>query len=67
MPQQLNFPSANAHEPLVISVILQDIKIAIIGLGYVVLPLAVEFGNHRSVVGFDINQKRIEQLKAPHV
>ena len=42
----------------------QDIKLAIIGLGYVGLPLAVEFGKQRSVVGFDINQKRIEQLKA---
>lgn len=44
--------------------ILQDIKLAIIGLGYVGLPLAVEFGKQRSVVGFDINQKRIDQLKA---
>ena len=38
-------------------------KIAIIGLGYVGLPLAVEFGKKRSVIGFDINQKRIEELK----
>jgi UDP-N-acetyl-D-glucosamine/UDP-N-acetyl-D-galactosamine dehydrogenase len=38
-------------------------KIAIIGLGYVGLPLAVEFGKKRSVVGFDINQTRIEQLR----
>jgi UDP-N-acetyl-D-glucosamine/UDP-N-acetyl-D-galactosamine dehydrogenase len=45
---------------------LQDIKLAIIGLGYVGLPLAVEFGKQRSVVGFDINQKRIDQLKAGH-
>lgn len=36
--------------------------IAIIGLGYVGLPLAVEFGKTRSVVGFDINQKRIAEL-----
>jgi UDP-N-acetyl-D-glucosamine/UDP-N-acetyl-D-galactosamine dehydrogenase len=43
---------------------LKDIKLAIIGLGYVGLPLAVEFGRKRSVVGFDINPKRIEQLKA---
>src|SRR5690606_10500831 len=43
---------------------LQDIKLAIIGLGYVGLPLAVEFGRRREVVGFDINQKRIEELKA---
>ena len=45
---------------------LQDIKLAIIGLGYVGLPLAVEFGKQRTVVGFDINQKRIDQLKAGH-
>ena len=38
-------------------------KIAIIGLGYVGLPLAIEFGKKREVVGFDINQQRIEQLK----
>ena len=42
---------------------LSSIKLAIIGLGYVGLPLAVEFGKIRSVVGFDINQKRIAQLK----
>src|SRR3990167_4030482 len=45
---------------------LEDIKLAIIGLGYVGLPLAVEFGKHRSVVGFDINQQRIAALKAGH-
>ena len=39
-------------------------KIAVIGLGYVGLPLAVEFGKHRSVLGFDINQARIDELKA---
>jgi UDP-N-acetyl-D-galactosamine dehydrogenase len=43
---------------------LSNIKIAIIGLGYVGLPLAVEFSKIRSVVGFDINQKRIDQLNA---
>jgi UDP-N-acetyl-D-glucosamine/UDP-N-acetyl-D-galactosamine dehydrogenase len=39
-------------------------KIAIIGLGYVGLPLAVEFGKHRPVVGFDINPRRISELQA---
>lgn len=39
-------------------------KLAIIGLGYVGLPLAVEFGKKRQVVGFDINQKRIDDLKS---
>lgn len=43
---------------------LNDAKIGVIGLGYVGLPLAVEFGRHYTVIGFDINQKRIEELKA---
>ena len=42
---------------------INDIKIAVIGLGYVGLPLAVEFGKHRSVVGFDIHDERISALK----
>jgi len=37
-------------------------KIAIIGLGYVGLPLAIEFGKKFKVLGFDINQSRIEEL-----
>jgi UDP-N-acetyl-D-galactosamine dehydrogenase len=41
---------------------LTDKKIAIIGLGYVGLPLAVEFGKKYTTVGFDINQNRIEEL-----
>lgn len=45
---------------------LQEVKLAVIGLGYVGLPLAVEFGKSRSVVGFDINQQRINALKAGH-
>lgn len=40
--------------------------IAIIGLGYVGLPLAVEFGKVLNVVGFDINQERIAELKRHH-
>ena len=43
---------------------LENIKLAVIGLGYVGLPLAVEFGKKRTVVGFDINQKRISDLKS---
>jgi UDP-N-acetyl-D-galactosamine dehydrogenase len=42
---------------------LVNLKLAIIGLGYVGLPLAVEFGKTRPVIGFDINQKRIDELK----
>ena len=38
-------------------------KIAIIGLGYVGLPLAAEFGRHREVLGFDINANRIRELR----
>ena len=43
---------------------LDSTKLAVIGLGYVGLPLAVEFGKYRSVVGFDINATRIEALQA---
>jgi UDP-N-acetyl-D-galactosamine dehydrogenase len=42
---------------------LSNAKIAIIGLGYVGLPLAVEFGKQRPVVGFDINAVRIDELR----
>lgn len=42
---------------------LNNIKIAVIGLGYVGLPLAAEFGKHRSVVGFDINESRVDELR----
>ncbi|MEP2773894.1 MAG: nucleotide sugar dehydrogenase [Fulvivirga sp.] len=41
-------------------------KIGIIGLGYVGLPLAVEFGKKYATVGFDINAKRIEELEGGH-
>ena len=43
---------------------LNDAPIAVIGLGYVGLPLAVEFGKQRKVVGFDINAARIADLRA---
>ena len=43
---------------------LSELKIAVIGLGYVGLPLAVEFGKKVPVVGFDIYQKRIDELKS---
>jgi UDP-N-acetyl-D-galactosamine dehydrogenase len=42
----------------------EEIKLAIVGLGYVGLPLAVEFGKVRDVVGFDINNARVTELKA---
>ena len=44
---------------------LSNVKLAIIGLGYVGLPLAVEFGKIRSVLGFDINFKRIALATTP--
>lgn len=43
-----------------------DEPIAIIGLGYVGLPLAVEFGKKRSTLGFDIRRERVEELRAGH-
>ncbi|WKA53867.1 nucleotide sugar dehydrogenase [Planococcus shixiaomingii] len=41
---------------------LKDLKIAVVGLGYVGLPVAVAFGNKFSVIGFDINKNRIQTL-----
>jgi UDP-N-acetyl-D-galactosamine dehydrogenase len=43
--------------------VIQNKKIAIIGLGYVGLPLAIEFGKKHKVLGFDINQSRINELR----
>lgn len=45
---------------------MTNIKLAVIGLGYVGLPLAVEFGKQRQTTGFDINEARINALKAGH-
>jgi len=42
---------------------MKDFKIAVIGLGYVGLPLAIEFGKKYKVLGFDINKERIEELQ----
>lgn len=41
---------------------LEDTKLAVVGLGYVGLPLAVEFGKRHDTVGFDINRTRIDEL-----
>lgn len=43
--------------------ILKDINIGIVGLGYVGLPLAVEFGKSLPTIGFDINQNRVRELR----
>ena len=45
---------------------LSEVKIGIIGLGYVGLPLAVEFGKQYPTVGFDVNQNRVDELNAGH-
>ena len=45
---------------------IKNLKIAVIGLGYVGLPLAVEFGKQHSVIGFDINASRIAALNNGH-
>lgn len=41
---------------------LDNIELAVIGLGYVGLPLAVEFGTRRSVIGFDISERRVRDI-----
>ena len=41
-----------------------DIRLAVVGLGYVGLPLAVEFGKHVPVLGYDIDPRRVEELRA---
>ena len=46
--------------------LFRNLNVAVIGLGYVGLPLAIEFGKKRAVVGFDINQPRIAALQAGH-
>ncbi|MEQ3528551.1 nucleotide sugar dehydrogenase [Pseudoalteromonas sp. XMcav11-Q] len=45
---------------------LNKVKIGVIGLGYVGLPLAVEFGKKYATLGFDINQNRVNELLAGH-
>lgn len=60
MPQQTT-ESAPDQTPL--STSLESATIAVVGLGYVGLPLTVAFGRRRKVIGFDINARRIAQLK----
>ncbi len=54
----------NKKEPLAIKRRLENTKIAVLGLGYVGLPLALEFSKKFAVVGFDISLNRIEELKS---
>lgn len=46
--------------------IFEKKSIAVVGLGYVGLPLAVEFGKVEEVIGFDVNQKRVKELQRGH-
>ena len=50
--------------PLLSRIESREARLAIIGLGYVGLPLAVEFGKHFDVVGFDISARRLDELRA---
>jgi UDP-N-acetyl-D-galactosamine dehydrogenase len=43
---------------------IEDVKVAVIGLGYVGLPLAVHLGRQLSTIGYDISERRIEELRA---
>ena len=43
---------------------INELNLAIIGLGYVGLPLALEFAKKKTVIGFDLEKKRINQLKS---
>ena len=45
---------------------LSGTRIAVLGLGYVGLPLAVEFAKHFEVIGFDINEQRVSELEQGH-
>jgi UDP-N-acetyl-D-glucosamine/UDP-N-acetyl-D-galactosamine dehydrogenase len=45
------------------SLINKEKKVAVVGLGYVGLPLALELAAHMQVIGFDINKKRIEMMQ----
>ena len=42
---------------------MNKMKISIVGLGYVGLPLALSLGKHYKIIGYDLNKKRIDQLK----
>ena len=53
----------NPHKRKTVSFDIKNLKIGIIGLGYVGLPLAVEFGRKYPTVGFDINAARVAELE----
>ena len=47
--------------------IFGNTKLAMVGLGYVGMPIAVEFAKHVKVVGFDINEHRIQEYHGNHL
>ena len=63
---RLNKQITSCKQKKITNMSLKDIKIAILGLGYVGLPLAVEFGKHYDTLGFDINIRRVDQLRSGH-
>ena len=46
--------------------VLEDQRICVVGLGYVGLPLAVEFARRHRVIGLDIDETKIQELRAGH-
>ena len=51
------------YDDIYIKLINGDEKLALVGLGYVGMPIAVEFAKHIKVIGFDINEKRVNEYK----
>ena len=49
--------------PIYEQLLQKKAKLAVIGLGYVGLPIALEFAKHLSVIGFDISQTRVEMMQ----
>lgn len=60
------FTKKLTFDKLLNSIIMQSIKICVVGLGYVGLPLARLFSTKYPTVGFDMNQKRVDTLMAGH-
>lgn len=56
--------SAPTYDHLYERLVEGEEKLALIGLGYVGMPIAVEFAKHVNVIGFNHNEKRIQQYKS---
>lgn len=61
--EEMADPALPGGAPGACPVVLPSSRVAVIGLGYVGLPLAVEFGKVRPVIGFDISRERVEALR----